>query len=60
MVAASAKVVIEYGGHRTVSGSGVVVASGVEGPALEPVSYVLTAAHVLDGDAGGNVSVRFT
>jgi serine protease Do len=60
VVAASAKVVIEQGGHRTVSGSGVVVASGLEGPDLEPVSYVLTAAHVLDGHDGGDVSVRFT
>lgn len=60
VVAASAKVVVEAGGLRTVSGSGVVVASGVEGPDREPVSYVLTVAHVLDGSEGGDVSVHFT
>jgi hypothetical protein len=46
IVAASARVMIEQGGRRIVSASGVVVSSGVEGPDLEPVSYVLTAAHV--------------
>lgn len=50
---------IEEGGRRVVSASGFVVASGTEGPSLEAVSYVLTAAHVLDGSAGAKVLVRF-
>jgi serine protease Do len=60
IVASSAKVMIEQGGRRVVSGSGVVVASRAEGPTLEAVSYVLTAAHVLDGNDGSQVIVRFT
>lgn len=60
IVGASAQVMIEQGGRRIVSGSGVVVSSGVEGPDLEPVSYVLTAAHVLYANDGGDLSVRFT
>ena len=60
IVASSAKIMIEQGGRRVVSGSGVVVASRAEGPALEAVSYVLTAAHVLDGNDGSQVIVRFT
>jgi S1-C subfamily serine protease len=59
IVASSAKVMIEQGGRRVVSGSGFVVASGTEGPAFEAVSYVLTAAHVLDGSEGAKVVVRF-
>ncbi len=60
IVAASAKVTIEQGGRRIGSGSGVVVASRAEGPDTDAVSYVLTAAHILDGKDGAEVFVRFT
>jgi S1-C subfamily serine protease len=60
IVAASAKVVIEQGGRRVASGSGVVVASRTEEPGIGAVSYVLTAAHILDGKEGADVFVRFT
>ena len=53
IVPASAKIVVEQGGHRLASGSGVVVASRAG------VSYVLTAAHVLEGKDGADVFVRF-
>jgi hypothetical protein len=53
IVAASAKVVVEQGGHRLASGSGVVVAPRAG------VSYLLTAAHVLEGKDGADVFVRF-
>lgn len=60
IVATSAKVMIEQGGRRLGSGSGVVVASKAEGADTEAVSYVLTAAHLLDGKEGGQIFVRFT
>ena len=59
IVASSAKVIIEQGGHRTSSGSGVVVESRTEEPSGQAVSYVLTAAHILDAKDGVNVFVRF-
>jgi S1-C subfamily serine protease len=60
IVASTAKVMVEQDGHRLSTGSGVVVASQVGGPSLEAVSYVLTAAHVVDGADGTKVIVRFT
>ena len=60
IVAASAKVMFEQGGRRIGSGSGVVVASRAEGPDTDAVSYVLTAAHLLEGKDGAEVFVRFT
>jgi len=60
IVAASAKVMIEQGGRRMGSGSGVVVASRAEDPEHDAVSYVLTAAHLLEGKEGAEVFVRFT
>ncbi|MFI5338581.1 MAG: serine protease [Candidatus Methylomirabilales bacterium] len=59
IVASSAKVIIEQGGHRISSGSGVVVESRTEEPSGQAVSYVLTAAHILDGKEGVNIFVRF-
>ncbi len=59
IVAASAKVTIEQGGRRIGTGSGVVVASTAGRPGAEAVSYVLTAAHILDGKDGSQVFVRF-
>ena len=56
IVAASAKVVVEQGGRRTASGSGVVVASR---GTRTGVSYVLTVAHILEGKDGADVFVRF-
>lgn len=59
IVAASAKVTIERAGQRIGTGSGVVVASRTEGPMREPVTYVLTAAHVIDGKDAAEIFVRF-
>lgn len=58
IVAASAKVTVEKAGRRIASGSGVVVATRIEEPGGQAVSYVLTAAHVLEGK-DGSVFVRF-
>jgi S1-C subfamily serine protease len=60
IVASTAKVMIEQDGHRLSTGSGVVIASQAGGASLEAVSYVLTAAHVVDGADGAKVIVRFT
>ena len=60
IVASTAKVMIEQGGHRLSTGSGVVIASRAERPGLDAVSYVLTAAHVVEGSDGAQVIVRFT
>ncbi len=60
IVAASAKVTVEQGGRRITSGSGVVVASKAAGSGVEAVSYVLTAAHILENKDGAKVFVRFT
>ncbi|HSB77153.1 MAG TPA: serine protease [Candidatus Methylomirabilis sp.] len=60
ILAASAKVMIEHDGKRLSSGSGVVVASRPLEPGVEAVSYVLTAAHVLDSKEKAEVFVRFT
>ena len=60
IVAASAKVMIVQGGRRISYGSGVVVMSRTEESGGLAVSYVLTAAHVLEGKDGAQVFVRFT
>ncbi len=60
ILAASAKVIIEKGGRRIESGSGVVVASQPGRAGSEPVSFVLTSAHILDGKVRAQVFVRFT
>lgn len=60
IVATSAKVTIEEGGRRIGSASGVVVASTTDGADRDAASYVLTAAHVLDGKDGAKIFVRFT
>ncbi len=60
IVASCVKVMIEQKGRRLETGSGVVIASQAEGPDHAPVSYVLTAAHVLGGHDGAEVIVRFT
>ena len=60
IVASSAKVFVEQNGRRLNSGSGVVVTSRVEGASAEPVSYVLTAQHLLDGKTEASFFVRFT
>jgi serine protease Do len=60
IVGATAKVVVEQSGRRISSGSGVVVASMAGEPGNGAVSYVLTAAHILDGKDGAEVFVRFT
>lgn len=59
ILASSVKVMIEQAGRRVSSGSGVVVMSGNEEPAGQPVSYVLTAAHILNGKDPSEVFVRF-
>jgi S1-C subfamily serine protease len=60
IVAASAKVTVEQDGSQLGAGSGVVVASRYEGLGREAVSYVLTAAHLLEGKEGASVFVRFS
>jgi S1-C subfamily serine protease len=57
--AASALVTLEAGGTVVSAGSGVVIASGVD-PAGTEVSYLLTAAHVLDARGPAEIVVRFT
>ena len=51
---------VEQAGRRVATGSGVVVASRAEEPGGEAISYVLTAAHILDGKQGAELFVRFT
>jgi hypothetical protein len=58
IVASSVKVSIERDGKRVASGSGVVIASSAAGPEQESRTFVLTAAHVLDGWDGAQVFVR--
>ncbi len=60
IVASTAKVLVERGGRRVGAGSGVVVASKTEDPGSQPVSYILTSAHLLDGKDDAQVFVRFT
>lgn len=60
IVASSVKVIVQQGDRRVSSGSGVVIASRLEGPGAEPVSYVLTAQHILAGKEEGAIFVRFT
>lgn len=59
IVARSVKVMIEQGGHRIGSGSGVVVASRAGESGVEAVSYVLTAAHILGSKDEAEVFVGF-
>lgn len=59
ITSASVKVTLDKDGHRLGSGSGVVIASRIEGPHAEAVSYVLTAQHVLDGKDGAAILVHF-
>ncbi len=58
IVASSVKVSIEQDGRRVASGSGVVIASSPAGPDREPHTFVLTAAHVLEGWEGAQLFVR--
>ncbi|HSB68615.1 MAG TPA: serine protease [Candidatus Methylomirabilis sp.] len=60
IVSASAKVILERGGQRLGSGSGTVVGSRPPRPGVEAVSYILTAAHVLESKGKAEVFVRFT
>lgn len=59
IVAATARVTLEKGGKVTNSGSGVVIASGRDEAGTE-VSYLLTAAHVLESAEPAETVVRFT
>lgn len=59
IVASSAKIIIEQGGRRVGSGSGVVVASRPAGSEGDAVSFVLTATHILEAWEGSQVFVRF-
>jgi hypothetical protein len=59
IVAATARVSVEKGGKVVNSGSGVAIAAGRDADGAE-VSYLLTAAHALEGAEGGEVVVRFT
>ncbi len=59
IVAATARVSVEKGGRVVNSGSGVVIAAGRDARGLE-ASYLLTAAHALEGAESGEVIVRFT
>ncbi|HTU03799.1 MAG TPA: serine protease [Candidatus Sulfotelmatobacter sp.] len=58
IVAGSAKVTLEQAGKVLSSGSGVVIECGRD-PMGEPVSYVLTAAHVLEGRDAPDILVQF-
>lgn len=58
IVSTTVKITVERAGERVASGSGVVVASS--GPGEEPVTLVLTAAHLLQGKPDAAVYVRFT
>lgn len=58
ITSASVKVTLDKDGRRLGSGSGVVVASRIEGPHAEAVSYVLTAQHVFDGKDGSVILVH--
>jgi S1-C subfamily serine protease len=58
IVASSVKVSIEQKGRRVASGSGVVIASVPAEPGQDPRTFVLTAAHVLEGWEGALLFVR--
>ena len=58
IVSTTAKVVVERSGERVASGSGVVVGSSA--PGEEPATFVLTAAHLIQGKPDAAVYVRFT
>jgi hypothetical protein len=59
IVSATARVSVEKAGKVVNSGSGVAIAAGRDAAGAE-VSYLLTAAHALEGAEGGEVVVRFT
>lgn len=59
IVESSVKVAIERNARRVTSASGIVIASRPARPDTEAVSYVLTAAHTLNGMEGAAVSVGF-
>jgi putative serine protease PepD len=59
LVSATARITLEAGGRVINSGSGVVVAAGLDA-AGTAVSYLLTAAHVLEGAPAAEIVVRFT
>lgn len=59
VVSATARVTLEKGGKVLVSGSGVVIASGVDAGGA-PVSFLLTAAHVVENPDCPDIVVRFT
>jgi len=58
IVASSVKVTIEQDGRRVASGSGVVIASQPAAHGRDPRTFVLTAAHVLEGWEGAQLFVR--
>jgi serine protease Do len=58
IVSTTAKVMVERTGERVASGSGVVVAASE--PGEDPATFVLTAAHLIQGKPDGVVYVRFT
>ena len=58
IVASSVKISVEREGHRLASGSGVVIATSPAGPEQGPRTFVLTAAHVLEGWEGAHFFVR--
>jgi hypothetical protein len=58
IVSTTAKVVVERSAERVASGSGVVVASSAPGD--EAATFVLTAAHLIQGKPDAAVYVRFT
>jgi len=58
IISTTAKVVVERSGERVASGSGVVVGSSA--PGEEPATFVLTAAHLIQGKPDTAVYVRFT
>ena len=58
IISTTAKVVVELSAERVASGSGVVEASSA--PGEEPATFVLTAAHLIQGKPDTAVYVRFT
>ena len=60
IVASSVKVTVERAGQQIVTGSGVVIASRADDRGANAVSYILTAAHVLEKNEGSQIFVCFT
>jgi S1-C subfamily serine protease len=59
IVAATARITVEKAGAPSSLGSGVVIASGRDAAGTE-VSYLLTAAHVVESAEPAEIVVRFT